>query len=114
MTPRQRHWLKSLEEVVLEFHLVVEKLGDDSGGSMSERLLLATKQLSALRASSLRMPRSLGQELSTLLSRLQGGTYDGDPHRGELEIRNFYLSHGSAARHSGCGLKVSSRSCVTT
>jgi hypothetical protein len=91
MTPHQRHWLKSLEEMVWEFHLVVEKLGEDSGCAMPERLLLSTKQLSTLRASSLRMPRSLDQELSALLSRLQSGTYGSDPHRGELEIRNFYL-----------------------
>jgi hypothetical protein len=91
MTPRQRHWLNSLEEVVWEFHLVVEKLGEDSGRAMSERLLLSTRQLSALRASRLRMPGSLDRELGTLLSGLQSGTYDSDPHRGELEIRNFYL-----------------------
>jgi hypothetical protein len=91
MTPRQRQWLNSLEEVVWEFHLVVERLGEDSGCAMSERLLLSARQLSALRAHSLRMPGTLDQQLSTLLSGLQGGTYDSDPHRGELEIRNFYL-----------------------
>jgi hypothetical protein len=91
MTPRQKHWLNSLEKVVWEFHLVVEKLEEDSGYAMAERLLLSIKQLSTLRATSLRMPGSLDQDLSTLLTRLQRGTYDNDPHRGEFEIRNFYL-----------------------
>jgi hypothetical protein len=91
MTPRQRHWLNSLEKVVWEFHLVVEKLGEDSGRAMTQRLLLSTKQLSILRAGSLRMPGSLDQDLNNLLARLQNGMYDNDPHRGEFEIRNFYL-----------------------
>lgn len=80
---------QSLESVTWTFHLAVDHLALESG-TMTERLLFCTRQLSMLQPNLLSLPGSLTQELIQLISDLQAGRYERDPSLGNVAIRNYY------------------------